>query len=74
MIVDESRAQVARAEVGVVEDRAVVGNRRCRSDHHEFAQGAARSRDRLGAVAAVDYELGDEGVVVRRHVRTGPEA
>src|SRR2546426_12639378 len=64
MILDESGAQVAGAKVGVVEDRSVERDRRRGPDDDELAQGATGARDRLGAIGAVDDELGDERVIV----------
>src|SRR5438477_117985 len=74
VLLDELGAQAPRPEVGVVEDRSVIWNRRGRPHDHELAQRAAGTGDRLGAVTAVDDELGDERVVVRWHVRARAEA
>ena len=74
MVFDEARAQVSRAEVGVVEDRAVVRDRRRGAGDHELAQRAAPTRNRVRAVAAMDDQLGHKRVVVGRHVGPGPES
>ena len=51
----------------------MVRNRRRGSDHNELAQGAACASDALRPIAAVDDQLGDERVVVRRHIGAGTE-
>src|SRR6202162_6095088 len=74
MVLDETRAQVARAEIRVLEDGPVIADRGRWADHDELAQSATRPRDRLRTVAAVHDELGHERVVVGRHVRPRSEA
>ena len=74
MILDESRAQIAGAEVSVVQDGAVIRNRRRRPDQDKLAESAVGAGDGLGSIAPMDDELGHQGVVVGRHVRAGAEA
>src|ERR1700730_6936999 len=70
MVFDEARAQVARAEIRALEDRAMVADRGRRAHDDELAEGATRPRYRLRAVGAMHDELGDQRVIVGRHVRT----
>src|SRR5260370_37664863 len=74
MVFDETSAEIAGTKIGVLEDRAVVADRRCGSNHDELSQRATRAGDRLRAVAAVHDQLGNQRVVVRRHVRSWAEA
>src|SRR5437879_13570240 len=74
MLLDESRAQVSGPKVRAVQDRAVVWNRRRGSDHHELTERAACASDSLRPIAAVDDQLGDERVTVRRHVGARAES
>src|SRR5260370_30900171 len=48
--VDETRAQVARSKVRVVEDGAVVADRGRRTDDHELARPASCASDCLRAI------------------------
>src|SRR2546430_13489127 len=74
MLLDESRAQVSGPKVRAVQDRAVVWNRRRGSDPHELTERAACASDSLRPIAAVDDQLGDERVIVRRHVGARTES
>src|SRR5216684_8586175 len=50
VIVDETRAQVARSKVRVVEDGAVIADRSRRTDHDELAQRASCAGYCLGTI------------------------
>ena len=68
MVLDKPRVEVAGAKVGIVEDRSVIRDGRGGADEHELAQRATGACDGLRPVAAVDDELRQQRVVVRRHV------
>src|SRR6267143_643248 len=74
VILDEASAQLARAEIRALEDGPVIADRRRRPDYHELTEGATRPCDGLSAIAAVDYELGHQRVVVGGHLGAGPKA
>src|SRR5205814_9921083 len=74
VVLDETRAEIACAEVSVLEDRAVIRDGRRWAHEDKLPQCPTRTRDGLSAIAAVDDELGDQRVVVRRHVGTRTEA
>src|SRR5437867_8012810 len=71
MLLDEPRAQVARAKVWVVEDRAVIRDGRRGADDDELAERTPGAGDRIGAVAPQDDQLRHERVVVGRDVGAG---
>src|ERR1035438_8957292 len=64
---DELRIQVAGDEIGMVHDSLMQRNRRVDSLHDEHFQGSRHPADGFVAVAAAYDQLGDQGVVVRRH-------
>src|SRR6266550_931314 len=74
VILDEASAQLAGAEIRALEDGPVIADRRRWPDHDELAEGATRPCDGLSAIAAVDYELGQQRVVVGRHLGAGAKA
>ena len=74
MVFDEASAEVAGAEIGILEDGPVVADRGRRTDQDELSQRPTGARDRLRPVATVDDQLGDQRVVVRRYVRPRAES
>ena len=65
-LLHEAGVKVAAAEVGVGEDLLMHGDRRLNALHDELRQRSLHLGNRLGAVVAVDDQLGDQRIVVGR--------